>query len=94
MSAINIKTAPTRFAVALFPGFQSLDVFGPLDILNVLSSTTATELSILSADLYPVPTKTDRHSIGQNIVPTHTFQSCPDDIEVLLVPGGHVSGNL
>ncbi|KAI1505010.1 class I glutamine amidotransferase-like protein [Biscogniauxia marginata] len=81
---------PVKYAVALFPGFQALDVFGPVDILNLLSKTKPLELSILSATLEPVFTKseTSGHSIGQGVVPTHTFKDCPDDIEVLLVPGG------
>ncbi|KAI5925773.1 class I glutamine amidotransferase-like protein [Camillea tinctor] len=81
---------PTRYAVALFPGFQALDVFGPVDILNMLSKSRSLELSVLSTTPEPVCTKsgTSSHSIGQQVVPTHTFRDCPDDIEVLLVPGG------
>jgi putative intracellular protease/amidase len=82
--------APTRFAVVLFPGFQSLDVFGSLDILNILSRRTDNlELSVLSSTLDPVSTHIDpSHSMVQRVVPTHTFQNPPEDIEVLLVPGG------
>ncbi|KAI1140849.1 class I glutamine amidotransferase-like protein [Hypoxylon sp. FL0543] len=81
---------PTRFAVALFPGFQALDVFGPLDILNILSKQTPLSLYILSATLDPVSTKTSAsgHSVGQAVVPTHTYADSPDDIDVLLLPGG------
>ncbi|KAI1779302.1 class I glutamine amidotransferase-like protein [Hypoxylon cercidicola] len=82
---------PTRFAVALFPGFQALDVFGPLDILNVLSRKTPLSLRVLAATLDPVSTRTDGtgHSTGQAVVPTHTFaDDGDDDVEVLLVPGG------
>ena len=62
---------PTKFAVLLFPGFQALDVFGPLDVLNMLTRASDS-----------------RQSIGQQIVATHTLQDAPEDIEVLLVPGG------
>ncbi|OTB02910.1 hypothetical protein M426DRAFT_190699 [Hypoxylon sp. CI-4A] len=81
---------PTRFAIALFPGFQALDAFGSLDILNILSKRTPLSLYVLSATLDPVSTKTSTsgHRIGQTVVPTHTFADAPDDIEVLLVPGG------
>ncbi|KAK6952031.1 hypothetical protein Daesc_006557 [Daldinia eschscholtzii] len=84
------RNPPTRFAVALFPGFQALDVFGPLDILNMLSKTRRLSLEIYSATLDPVPTLTPSsgHSTGQSVVPTRTFADGADDIEVLLVPGG------
>lgn len=81
---------PTKFAVLLFPGFQALDVFGPLDVLNMLSRGRPFEFSVVAARLGPVPTRASdsRQSIGQQIVATHTLQDAPEDIEVLLVPGG------
>ncbi|KAI1803912.1 class I glutamine amidotransferase-like protein [Daldinia bambusicola] len=84
------NSPPTRFAVALYPGFQALDVFGPLDILNMLSKTRTLSLEILSATLDPVPTLTPSsgHTTGQSVLPTRTFADGADDIEVLLVPGG------
>ncbi|KAI1654091.1 class I glutamine amidotransferase-like protein [Daldinia decipiens] len=84
------RAPPTRFAVALFPGFQALDVFGPLDILNMLSRTRPLSLEILSATLGPVPTliPSSGHTTGQSVAPTRTYADGADDIEVLLVPGG------
>ncbi|KAM0559949.1 hypothetical protein ACHAPJ_003901 [Fusarium lateritium] len=81
---------PTKYAVALFPGFQALDVFGPLDALNFTSKRQPLELSILHTSLDPVSTLLDDSPgrIGQSVVPTHTYDNAPDDIEVLLVPGG------
>lgn len=84
------SSPPTKFAVALFDGFQSLDVFGPLDALNYLSKTKALELSLLGPTLSPVSTlhNPTPGRIGQHVVPTHTYATAPEDIEVLLVPGG------
>ncbi|KAI1351316.1 ThiJ/PfpI family protein [Xylaria sp. FL0043] len=83
------KQTPTKFGVVIFPAFQALDVFGPLDALNSLSRTTPLELSLLAATLDPVSTKVEGPGhIGQSVVPTHTFDQCPEDLEVLLVPGG------
>lgn len=81
---------PKKYAVALFEGFQALDVFGPLDALNFLSKETPLELYVLAQTLEPVTTRLEGSdlTIGQSIVPTHTFDTAPDDIEVLLVPGG------
>ncbi len=88
--AIQDKIPPKKFAVVLFPGFQALDVFGPLDILNLLSMYTPVELCILAETLDPVPTKPHAKGleISQSVVPTHAFADAPSDIEVLLVPGG------
>lgn len=81
---------PVRYGVVLYPGFQLLDVAGPLDILNLLSASHELKLSILSATMDPVSTLQPgaKTTFGQSIVPTHTFADAPADIEVLLVPGG------
>ncbi|KAF4981758.1 hypothetical protein FZEAL_2480 [Fusarium zealandicum] len=81
---------PTKYAVALFPGFQALDVFGPVDALNYMSRQQPLTLSLLHTSLDPVSTLVDDTPgrIGQSVVPTHTYDTAPEDIEVLLVPGG------
>ncbi|KAF2252044.1 class I glutamine amidotransferase-like protein [Trematosphaeria pertusa] len=85
--------APTKIGVILFPGFQLLDICGPLDVLNILSSTKILHLSILASTLNPVSTKhglsgNAGSNFGESIVPTHTFANAPDDLEVLILPGG------
>lgn len=82
--------APKKYGVVLFNGFQALDVFGPVDALNFLSKETPLELSIIAQSLDPVSTLLENSdlTIGQSVVPTHTFDNAPEDIEVLLVPGG------
>lgn len=80
---------PVKYAVALFNGFQLLDVAGPLDVLSVLAQQVPIEVYVLAATLDPVTSRTARPgTVGQEIVPTHTFSTAPEDIEVLLVPGG------
>ncbi|KAH8830123.1 class I glutamine amidotransferase-like protein [Flagelloscypha sp. PMI_526] len=79
--------------MVLFPTFQALDVFGPLDVLNLMSlSTVPLNLSLISATLDPVSTAPRVMSTGSNfsesILPTHTFDNPPDNLEVLIVPGG------
>ncbi|KAF2747227.1 class I glutamine amidotransferase-like protein, partial [Sporormia fimetaria CBS 119925] len=84
---------PTRIGILLFPGFQLLDVTGPLDILSTHAATTPLHLSLLSSSLTPVSTSHHVHAeagsaFGASLVPTRTFDSAPDDLEVLIVPGG------
>ncbi|KAI0133876.1 ThiJ/PfpI family protein [Xylariales sp. AK1849] len=86
--AQETETTPLKYGVVVFRGFQALDVFGPLDILNLLSASKPLKLSIIAASLNSVSTALTSTGFGQSIVPTHTFQDAPADIEVLLVPGG------
>jgi transcriptional regulator GlxA family with amidase domain len=75
--------------VILFPGFQALDVFGPLDALNALSRMRPLTLTMLSTNLELVSTRNPQfeNSIEQLIKSTATFASRPA-LDVLIVPGG------
>ncbi|KAM0748410.1 class I glutamine amidotransferase-like protein [Meredithblackwellia eburnea MCA 4105] len=87
---------PHHFALILFPGFQLLDVAGPLDCLNILSLTHPIKLSVLSTTLEPVSTRipnaattASKGLFAESWVPTHTFSSPPSEpIDVLFLPGG------
>ena len=85
---------PVNYGVIVYPAFQALDVFGPLDALNVLSTKFPMNLSIIAKTLDPVPTRPPskrnpfKSNFSQSIVPTHTFSSPPENLDVLLVPGG------
>ncbi|KAK7700889.1 hypothetical protein SLS57_011936 [Botryosphaeria dothidea] len=85
---------PVNFGMLLFPAFQALDVFGPLDALNILSWQQPMNLYLISDTLDPVSTKPISASMNklnsnfsQSIVPTHTHATAPP-LDVLLVPGG------
>ena len=85
----------TRLGVVIFRGFALLDVSGPLQFFNQLSSTEPFELSIIAKTMDPVSTIPPDHlqsssiqqSIGQSWLPTHTFDNAPE-LDILLVPGG------
>ncbi|KAJ0419024.1 class I glutamine amidotransferase-like protein [Aspergillus carlsbadensis] len=69
-----------HYALLLFPGFEALDAFGPLEVLNVLAEHKKINLSILAETLDPVSTRSPdpaSHALGskctQEIVPTGTF---------------------
>ena len=84
---------PSKIGVLLFPGFQLLDICGPLDVLNILSRSAPLSISILASTLDPVSTETQTaidvgSKFSQAIVPTHTFADAPGDLEVLIIPGG------
>ncbi|KAH8641880.1 DJ-1/PfpI family protein-like protein [Alternaria alternata] len=84
---------PTKIGVVIFPGFQLLDWAGPLDAFNILSNNHTLNLCTIAYTLDPVPTQNfmqDKQGsqFSQSMVPTHTFENAPDDLEVLLLPGG------
>lgn len=88
----NTTELPTHFAMLLFPHFQALDVYGPLDVLNTLSmlygNQTAMTLTLLSKTMNPVGTSIKgmhgKGSFMEETLPTNTFanilgkqKSCP-----------------
>jgi len=89
---------PKKIGVVLFPTFESLDVVGPLDAFQWLSTYVPDLKLYLLADSLdpPVSTKfcltkypgSPQSNFGMSIAPTHTFDCAPEDIDVLFVPGG------
>jgi putative intracellular protease/amidase len=85
---------PQSWGVVLYPGFDLLDVAGPMEYLNSLALHYPTRLSIIAKSLDPVSTEITRPDvlpgIGQRWLPTHTFADAPP-LDALLVPGGYGS---
>ncbi|KAK4228377.1 class I glutamine amidotransferase-like protein [Podospora fimiseda] len=86
---------PTHFGVLLFRAFELLDIYGPLDILQLLAHNRHLTLSLLSRSLSPVTTKPAGATMNPfqsdfwpTIQPTHTFSHPPTNLQVLIVPGG------
>jgi transcriptional regulator GlxA family with amidase domain len=80
-----------HYGIVVFPGFEALDAFGPLEFFNLLSNTQPMKLYIIASTLDPVPTRrpiAGSPQISQSIVPTHTLTAPPEQLDVLLVPGG------
>jgi transcriptional regulator GlxA family with amidase domain len=88
----------TRLGVVVFRGFALLDVAGPLQFFNQLSSIKPFQLSIIAKTMDPVSTIPPDHlqnsgssnlqPIGESWLPTHTFENAPE-LDILLVPGGY-----
>jgi putative intracellular protease/amidase len=96
---------PTHFALVVFPHFEVLDAFGPTEVLHCLGhplvypDSSKISLSIIGPELTPIssgPAPGDpsplKSRVAQIIVPTHTFDDPPQDIDVLIVPGGFGAG--
>jgi hypothetical protein len=77
----NTTALPTHFAMLLFPHFQALDAFGPLDVLNTMAmlygNKTDMTLTLLSSTMDPVSTTVKgmhgKGNFGEEVLPTNTF---------------------
>lgn len=94
---LKLITAGTvsKIGVVVFPGFELLDTFGPLEALYGLSGFHKIDLYVIAATLDPVYSGTSNPLVSQkgshfgvNVVPTHTHDGVPDDLEMILIPGG------
>ncbi|KAG4430175.1 hypothetical protein IFR05_014334 [Cadophora sp. M221] len=91
---------PINIGILLFPGFQPLDVIGPLDVFNSLGIqreihtsfiTSNSTLTPISFSISTLPWFTLANPVGSDtngaFVPTYTFATSPP-LDVLLIPGG------
>ncbi|KAF2878046.1 DJ-1/PfpI family protein [Massariosphaeria phaeospora] len=92
--AHDSPSLPRRIGVLLFPAFELLDVFGPLEIISVLAGTYQLQLSLIAETMDPVSTRPllaamnrMNSSVFPEVLPTHTIHNAPA-LDVLLVPGG------
>jgi putative intracellular protease/amidase len=68
-----------RIAMVLYPGMTALDLVGPLYFLGLISGS---EIQLVAGSKAPI--MADR---GLALVPTHTYDEVPADLDVLFVPG-------
>jgi transcriptional regulator GlxA family with amidase domain len=88
---------PRRIAILLYPGVQSLDVTGPLEVFNTAqqllaragSSDRGYEITLVAAGAEPL-----RTSSGMQIVPDATLEQFGGAIDTLIVPGGSGQADL
>jgi len=65
-------------AMLLYPGLTLLDLVGPQTALRL-----ASDIHLVWKDTKPVTSDT-----GLQVTPQTTFNECPEDLDVLFVPGG------
>ena len=71
--------APFRIGFLLFPDVTQLDFTGPLQVLHRIPNS---HVSLIAATLDLVPS-----DCGLDLIPTVTFDTCPD-LDLLCIPGG------
>ncbi|KAK5660801.1 hypothetical protein OQA88_12169 [Cercophora sp. LCS_1] len=93
------ETIPIKnVGILLLSGFEPLDVFNPLDVLQITAFHHQLNLLLLARSLSPVTTAPSLPSMNPynssfypSLTPTHTFAETltqPESIDVLIVPGG------
>lgn len=83
LSADPNAPPPLRIAMLVYPGMTLLDMAGPQSALGMHGETY-----LVWKTLDPVPTDS-----GVTVLPTHTLNACPGDLDVLFVPGGFGTAN-
>lgn len=89
---VSPPARPRRVAILLYPGLQSLDVTGPLEVFAGASAALAAarrpdpgyEVITLAARAAPM-----RASSGLTLLPDGPLPARPGLIDTLIVPGGH-----
>ncbi|PMD32049.1 class I glutamine amidotransferase-like protein [Hyaloscypha variabilis F] len=102
-TAEQLENQKRSFSIGyvVFPGWEPLDVFGPLEILFEMSFYYKMTLAVIAKEVGPVATVPPPHNIGgpsgphmdvgfllgPTITATHTFENAPA-LDILIVPGG------
>lgn len=76
------KQSQRRIGALLFPDFELLDIFGPLEMFTLLQERAQVEIIMVAQQPGPVSSV-----CGPACVATVGFSNCPA-LDVLLVPGG------
>jgi transcriptional regulator GlxA family with amidase domain len=71
---------PRRLGVVLYPEFELLDVFGPLEMFGMLIGLV--EIVVVAQERGPVAS-----AQGPEVLARHDFTDCPR-LDLMLVPGG------
>jgi cyclohexyl-isocyanide hydratase len=75
-----LKPGSENIAILIYPSFTALDAIGPQ---HMLAGMTGASVKFIAATSDPV--KTDS---GYLITPQLTFEQCPEQLDLLLIPGG------
>lgn len=82
MGAKDVKMMGNeKIAMLLYPGFYAPDLINPQFLFSTMMGAKIHLISPTN-DLTPVDAG------GVSITPTHTQSQCPDDLDILFVPGG------
>ncbi|MFK7976719.1 MAG: DJ-1/PfpI family protein [Halioglobus sp.] len=78
---------PLQLGAILYPGFEMLDLFGPLEMFSLLDPSLLT-INMIAEKTGPVMAATGMHiDRGPEVIAQYDFNSAPP-MDILLLPGG------
>ena len=82
-----MSSHPFTIGAVLYPGFEMLDMFGPLEMFSMLG-TDNVEIKMIAQNMNSVAAAMGvALDAGPRVEPDHDFSSCPP-LDIVLVPGG------
>lgn len=82
-----MSTKPIQVGAVMYPGFEMLDMFGPLEMFSILAPDTVS-ITMLAESPDAVPTAMGSAlASGPKVAVDAVFNDAPD-VDILLVPGG------
>ncbi len=82
-----MTTSPRQLGALLYPGFEMLDYFGPLEMFSVVGSD-AVQIHTVAEQAGPVAAAIGTEgAVGPRVVADHGFDDAPP-FDMLLIPGG------
>lgn len=83
----NATDKPRRLGAVLYPGFEMLDYFGPLEMFSILGSERL-RIHTVAENAGPVAAAMGMEGpTGPQVIAEHDFTGAPD-YDLLLIPGG------
>lgn len=87
----QMSNQPLQLGAVLYPGFEMLDYFGPLELFSVIGSSTV-KINTVAEHAGPIAAAIGSEgAIGPKVVADYSFEDAPA-FDLLLIPGG--SGTL
>lgn len=77
---------PLTLGAILYPGFEMLDLFGPLEMFSMIPKEQLT-IFMLAEQAGPVPAALGMEISGPKVIADYSFMDAPP-LDILLLPGG------
>lgn len=86
---VNAASGPLTVGVVLYPGFELLDVFGPVEMFCAVGEERLKVIMVAekAGDIASGPTRGASGFAGPKAVAEFGFDNCPP-IDIILLPGG------
>ena len=78
--------SPLHVGAILYPGFELLDMFGPLEMFSMVPKEMLT-IHMVAENAGPVPAALGMEIAGPKVIADYGFEDAPP-LDILLLPGG------